>query len=126
LKAATFGLLVGLVACGSPASFSGDYSIGIDVTPAGLVVGQPATVDVRIGRGEADDPWPGARLDLEAHMSHPGMAPIVVPLGESGGTYRAPVTFTMAGEWVFFVSGTLPDGRRIRNEVGRRVVTAPR
>lgn len=125
LAAASFVLFL-LVACGSPEDLSGDYSVGVDVTPAAPVSGAPAAVAVRLGRGTADEPWGGARLELEAHMSHPGMAPIVVPLVEREGAYRAAVTFTMAGEWTLLVTGTLPDGRRIRHDAGTHPVTTPR
>jgi hypothetical protein len=59
-------------------------------------------------------PVHGARLQLEAHMSHPGMAPVVRRLTEGdAGIYEADVQFSMAGEWVLVVTGTLADGRRI-------------
>jgi len=59
-------------------------------------------------------PVTGARLQLEAHMSHPGMAPVVRPLTDTGaGTYETRLQFSMAGDWVLVVTGELPDGHRI-------------
>lgn len=60
----------------------------------------------------AGRPLSGARLRLEGHMSHPGMAPV---LGEAlevePGRYRAPLEFTMGGDWVILIQLKLPDGR---------------
>jgi hypothetical protein len=55
----------------------------------------------------------GASLRLEAHMSHPGMAPVVADLIERDGIYESRVQLTMAGPWVIVASGELADGRRI-------------
>jgi YtkA-like len=60
----------------------------------------------------------GAKLRLDAHMTHPGMAPVTSDVIEiSGGTYQARVHLSMAGDWVFVVSGELPDGHRITKEI---------
>jgi hypothetical protein len=60
----------------------------------------------------------GARLRLDAHMTHPGMAPVTSDVIEtSGGTYESRVRLSMAGDWVFVVSGNLPNGRRITKEI---------
>jgi hypothetical protein len=58
-------------------------------------------------------PVKGASLRLEAHMSHPGMAPVVADLIERDGIYESRVQLTMAGPWVIVASGELADGRRI-------------
>jgi len=64
-----------------------------------------------------------ADLDLEAHMTHPGMAPVIVPFIVAGeGRYLADVAFTMSGDWVVFVSGRLHDGRVVRQRVADLVV----
>ena len=55
------------------------------------------------------NPSTGARLRLEGLMSHPGMAPVVAEVVERGdGAYDAPLQFTMAGDWILFVTGQLP------------------
>jgi hypothetical protein len=54
-------------------------------------------------------------------MSHPGMAPVIGQATERGeGVYRVPLRFSMNGEWVVIVKGTLADGRRF----DRRIETA--
>ena len=60
----------------------------------------------------------GARLRLDAHMTHPGMAPVTSDIIEiSTGTYQSSLRLSMAGDWVFVVSGELPDGHRITKEI---------
>ena len=69
-------------------------------------------------RSPTDDaPASGAKLRLEAHMSHPGMTPVVADAVDRGrGAYEAQLQFTMVGDWVIVASGTLADGRRITKE----------
>jgi hypothetical protein len=56
----------------------------------------------------------GARLRIEGHMAHPGMAPVVTDMTErEAGRYEAEVPLTMAGEWTLVVSGTLAGGARV-------------
>lgn len=77
------------------------------------VQGDPAiaTLTLRDANGA---PVPGARLELEAHMPHPGMAPVVSTPREVGdGVYVAPLQFTMPGRWTLVASGVLRDGRRL-------------
>jgi hypothetical protein len=51
-------------------------------------------------------------------MSHPGMQPVFADVYEVGrGRYRAPLHFTMAGDWVLLVSGRLPDGRSVERRI---------
>jgi hypothetical protein len=56
----------------------------------------------------------GARLRVEGHMAHPGMAPAVTDMTEAAaGRYEARLPLTMGGEWTLVVSGTLADGQRV-------------
>jgi hypothetical protein len=60
----------------------------------------------------------GARLRVEGHMAHPGMAPVLAEARDLGrGRYQADLTFTMAGDWFLIVSGALPDGRRVEHRI---------
>jgi hypothetical protein len=60
---------------------------------------------------------------IEGFMDHPGMAPLVEPATDEGqGVYASRLRFTMAGSWTVFVRAARPDGRLIREELGRVTV----
>lgn len=117
--------LVAAAACSAPAGTGHGAVLRAIVTPDAPVVGRPSTVQIEL-RPEVASSWRGARLSLEAHMSHPGMAPVVIVLDEAAGAmYRGSLSFTMAGEWVLFVSGEARDGRQLREPVGRPIHVTP-
>jgi hypothetical protein len=70
---------------------------------------------VRLELVNADGtPVSGARLQCDAQMSHPGMAPIAGAVVERGqGVYETRLRLTMPGDWVLVASGELADGRRV-------------
>ena len=76
-------------------------------------VGRESVAEIQLNEAMAR-PVTGARLRLEAFMTHAGMAPVLATVEEQGrGRYRARVTFTMAGDWVVRLQGTGADGRTI-------------
>lgn len=80
-------------------------------------VGDETVADVTL-RDLARRPVRGARLQLQAFMSHPGMAPVVAAAEErTDGVYRASLRFTMAGPWTVVIQGSLPDGRTLTHRV---------
>jgi hypothetical protein len=88
-----------------------------DVAPQTPAIGVPAraTVALHDGRG----PLRRARLEVEAHMAHPGMTPVIVPAHErDGGLYEGEIRFTMSGRWTIVASATLPDGTRVTRPLG--------
>jgi hypothetical protein len=113
-------------ACRQASDSASDYTVSIEFTTDTVRVGQEVQATIRLSHGPDRAPWPGAALQLEGHMSHPGMVPVVISARESSpGTYLVPVTFTMAGSWDLVVAGTLPDGRRVRAPVADRLVLPP-
>jgi hypothetical protein len=119
LRRPAFALLI--VCCVSAAACSGqaDLADGVEwrMTPTPPVVGTPTTLEVTL-RDRSRRPVQGARIQVEAHMSHPGMAPIVAPAEERGdGVYDARLQLTMRGEWILMITGTLPDGRRLSHRI---------
>ena len=64
-----------------------------------------------------------ATIEVEADMSHPGMAPVFGEVEETApGSYRAHLNFTMAGDWVVLLRIKLPDGRKMVRQVDVRGV----
>lgn len=109
------------ISCGPPAAPVDGAVSNWQLTPDSPVVGQEASVAFTLV--DAGRPVGGAALEIEAHMAHPGMAPVIQPATDRGdGAYGAPVTFTMSGEWIVFVTGTLPDGRRVRHRAAEVTV----
>ncbi len=73
------------------------------------------TLHVRDDNGH---PVQGATLRVEGHMSHPGMAPVLAQAAERRpGVYEAAMAFTMRGDWILLVSGTLAGGESIEHRI---------
>ena len=99
-----------LASCARAEEGAPHLTIGWTPLPA---VGRESVAEIQLNEAMAR-PVTGARLRLEAFMTHPGMAPVLAPVEEQGrGRYRARVTFTMAGDWVVRLQGTGADGRTI-------------
>ena len=74
-------------------------------------------VTITLSLADAGKPVVGARISLEGNMSHPGMNPVFGSAREiEAGRYQASIEFTMGGDWVIFVKGNLPDGRKLERE----------
>ncbi|HVW06590.1 MAG TPA: FixH family protein [Vicinamibacterales bacterium] len=98
---------------------SADITIGLTVTPQAPVVGEAVAAQLSL-RDMRQRPIAGATVQLEAHMTHPGMAPVIEPAPDrGGGQYDASLSLTMAGDWVLFADVRTADGQRVRKEIGR-------
>lgn len=63
-------------------------------------------------------PLTGARVTLEADMTHPGMAPVFGGATEfSPGRYRGGIELTMPGDWVVLVHIRLANGQTAEREI---------
>jgi YtkA-like len=88
------------------------YVVTLAIEPAPPAVG-PGTLVVTL-KDQAGQPVDGARLEVEANMSHAGMVPVLASTAESqAGIYRVPLQWTMAGDWSVDLRFTLPDGSRV-------------
>jgi len=73
-------------------------------------------VKLRLADG-GGQPIVHARIQVEGDMDHPGMQPVFSNAEEMGaGSYRAPLTFSMGGDWVVLAHVTLADGRRAERQ----------
>jgi hypothetical protein len=114
-----FALICGLfnTACDRRAALAEDVSVEWRMTPTPPIVGAPALGELTL-RDRARRPVRGAILQVVGHMSHPGMAPVVAAVAERGdGVYQVQLRFTMSGDWILLVTGSLPDGRRLNHRI---------
>jgi YtkA-like len=95
---------------------SSTVTVAWHVEPRQPVTG-PSTVFRLSLLNEHGQPLRGASLRLDAHMPHPGMAPVSGDVVDRGdGEYEARLRLTMEGDWVVVVTGTLADGSRITGQ----------
>jgi hypothetical protein len=68
--------------------------------------------------GEAQKPVSGARISLEADMTHAGMSPTFGEAKEtSPGTYFGVIDLNMRGDWVVMVHVVMADSARLDQEI---------
>jgi hypothetical protein len=94
-----------------------DRGVNIEwtLTPTPATVGKARLTLRVIADGR---PVRGARLRVEGHMSHPGMAPSIASAVEGAdGVYEADLQLTMPGDWILLVSGTLPTGAAVERRI---------
>jgi hypothetical protein len=111
LVCAGFAILL-LTACHkSGASTPPVITIEHEITPQPARVGT-VTINLKLFDG-SHQPVTGARIAIEANMSHPGMGPTFGNAKETApGQYQAPLELTMGGDWIVFVHLTLSDGQK--------------
>ena len=81
----------------------------LSFTPDPVRVGM-ATLEIRL-KGEYGEALIGAKLALRGDMTHAGMMPVLTKAEEvQPGTYQASMDWTMAGDWILTIDGTLQDG----------------
>jgi hypothetical protein len=121
--------LVGLVcavtlliaSCSRSVESSDFVTIQHEVSPEPARVG-PAMVTLRFADGAAN-PITGARIAIEAEMSHPGMRPLFAEAKETEpGRYQAHLDFQMAGDWIILLHVTLPGGKKLERQIDVRGV----
>jgi len=119
----SFGVIVVLLMLTVPSGAcarSNDPGPRLDVNwklrPETPIVG-PATLTVTL-RDTSGNPVNGARVRLEGHMTHAGMAPVLADASERApGIYDLAFAFTMQGDWVLLVSAVLKDGARVERRI---------
>ncbi|MBO0911254.1 MAG: FixH family protein [Acidobacteria bacterium] len=105
-----------LAGCNRRASTSSNVALSWMITP------EPA----RVGRNEitlnlkdaSSKPLTGARIRLEADMTHAGMAPVFDDAKETApGKYEGALDLNMPGDWVVVVDLALADGGKLEREI---------
>jgi hypothetical protein len=101
--------------CSRPTDASPVVTIEHAISPEPPKVG-PATVILKLADSSAK-PVSGARITLEADMSHAGMAPVFEEASETEpGQYKAHLKFGMAGDWVILLHVRLPSGQTLERQ----------
>jgi hypothetical protein len=116
--------LCAATACRGGTGGSGDPSIAWAVQPAQPDIHSDTVIRLHV---TDDDGLPvnGATVRIEAHMSHPGMTPVLATATEQpDGTYEAALRFSMAGPWSLVATGTERNGRHIAAHTHRVDVQA--
>lgn len=88
-----------------------DLKMTHEISPQPPRVG-PVTIMLKLTH-ISEGPVAGARIAIEGNMSHAGMSPVFAEAKETGGgSYRAVMELSMAGDWVVVARATLPNGRK--------------
>ena len=104
--------LVILQGCRRQTAPTTDLRLTHEVSPQPPRAGQ--TKIALLLRDTAGQPVSGARIKLEANMSHPGMAPVFADATEAApGHYVATLELSMAGDWIVVAHASLADGRKL-------------
>ena len=104
-----------LAGCRKAAELPQEISVEESIAPQPVHAGVE-TITIRLADA-SQQPVTHARVQVEGDMDHPGMAPVFSDAVETApGSYRAPLTFTMGGDWVVLLHITLADGRKIERQ----------
>ena len=77
----------------------------------------PARLAFTLTDRTTEQPVTGARVRVEANMTHPGMRPVPAEATEvRPGHYEADLTLTMSGDWFVLLEITLPDDRVLNRQ----------
>jgi len=113
--------LLALAGCRKPVVSAQEITVEESIAPQPVHAGDE-TVSIRLADA-ARQPLTHAHIQVEGDMNHPGMAPVFSDAEETApGSYRAPLTFTMGGDWVVLLHITLADGRKIERQMDVRGV----
>lgn len=101
--------------CRPPVDPAPEVALRWTATPEPPTTG-PLTLTLELS--ERQRPVTGAEVRVEGTMTHPGMAPVPAPAGEtSPGLYLAKLDLSMAGDWVLLVDAKLRDGRTLHRQI---------
>jgi hypothetical protein len=110
-----------MVGCSRRIDASSLVTVEHTISPDPPRVG-PTTVVLRVTDRDGK-PVSGARIELEADMSHAGMAPVLEETKETRpGEYQADFEFGMAGDWIVLLHMRLPGNQTLERQFNVRGV----
>ena len=105
-----------VISCTRPTNPPDLATIEHSISPEPARVG-PASITLKLADA-AGKPVTGAKIAIEADMSHAGMSPVFADANEGeAGRYQARFEFPMAGDWVVLLHITLPGGKRLERQI---------
>jgi hypothetical protein len=105
-----------MAGCSRPVESSDPVTVEHEISPLPARVGV-ATITFRLADA-AGKPVTGARIAVEADMSHAGMSPVFAEAKEEQpGRYQTHLKFQMAGDWIVFLHVTLPGGKKLERQI---------
>ncbi len=111
----------GRIAAGRVDANSPDIAVTLQIQPEAAVAQRSSVLSVTL-RDASAQAIDGATVTLEGNMTHAGMMPVNATATAAGnGVYRAPITWTMAGDWQITVKATLAEGRTVQRDFPLRV-----
>ena len=105
-----------MAGCSRPVESPDLVTFEHEISPAPARVGV-ATITFKLADA-GGKPITGARIAVEADMSHPGMSPVFAEVKEEQpGRYQAHLQFQMAGDWLILLHVTLPGGKKLERQI---------
>jgi len=105
-----------VTSCTRPTDSPDIVAIGNSISPEPARVG-PASIILKLA-DSAGNAVTGAKIAIEADMSHAGMSPVFAEAKEGEpGNYLAHFDFPMAGDWVILLHITLPSGKKLERRI---------
>ncbi len=110
-----------IAGCSRPAASPDLVTVEHEISPAPARVGITTfTFKLADAVGKAIT---GARIVVEADMSHAGMGPVFADAKEEQpGRYQARLNFQMAGDWIILLHVTQPGGKKLERQIEVRGV----
>jgi hypothetical protein len=105
-----------IVGCSRPVEAPDLVTVEHEISPAPARVGI-VTITFKLANA-GGKPITGARVAVEADMSHAGMSPVFADAKEEqSGRYQARLNFQMAGDWIVLLHVSLPDGKKLERQI---------
>lgn len=118
--AVVFAFVVG-IGCHRPPTTSSGVMVEFQIKPKPVRVGSVVVYLTLTDAG--NHPVNGARIAVEADMSHAGMSPVFAQANEvQPARYESHLFLAMAGDWVILLHGTLPNGEKLERQFDVRDV----